>query len=169
MKVNKKIRQYIGLFFAIVVYYIVHEGAHLIYALVAGVFKQINFMGLGIQIDVYVDKMSEVQLGMFCLVGSIATMIVAYLLVLMIDSIVKSSSKVFKASMYYITVTLLLLDPIYLSIVYRFFGGGDMNGISLVIPEVIAQILYGSLFVINIFLFWKYILPKYKAAFVNEK
>ena len=158
-----------GLFFAIVVYYIVHEGAHLIYALVTGVFKQINFMGLGIQIDVYADAMTETQLGMFCLVGSIATIIVAYLLVLMTDRIVKSSSKVFKASMYYITVTLLLLDPIYLSVVYRFFGGGDMNGISLLIPEIIAQILYGVLFIINMFLFWKNILPKYKVAFLNER
>lgn len=166
---NKRIRQYIGLFFAIVMYYIVHEGAHLIYALVTGVFKQINFMGLGIQIDVYADAMTETQLGMFCLVGSIATIIVAYLLVLMTDRIVKSSSKVFKASMYYITVTLLLLDPIYLSVVYRFFGGGDMNGISLSIPEIIAQILYGVLFIINMFLFWKNILPKYKVAFLNER
>ena len=44
---NKKIRQYLGLLSAVLVYYLVHEGAHLVYALSIGVFRQINFMGGG--------------------------------------------------------------------------------------------------------------------------
>ena len=50
---NKRIRQYIGLFSAVLMYYIIHEGAHLIYALSVGAFRQINFMGLGVQIGIY--------------------------------------------------------------------------------------------------------------------
>ena len=166
---NKRIRQYVGLLSAILVYYIIHEGAHLIYALFTGVFKQINFMGLGIQIDVYADKMTEVQLGTFCIVGSIATAILAYILVLLTNKILENSSKVFKGCMYYVTIVMLLLDPIYLSMLYKLFGGGDMNGISLLIPEVIAQIMYGVLFVVNVLVFWKIVLPKYKSAFANER
>ena len=49
---SKRTRQYIGLISAIIAYYVIHEGAHLVYALCTGVFKQIKFMGLGIQIDV---------------------------------------------------------------------------------------------------------------------
>ena len=41
---SKRARQYIGILAAGVVYYLVHEGAHLLYALFAGVFKQINFL-----------------------------------------------------------------------------------------------------------------------------
>ena len=55
---SKRARQYIGIL-AAVAYYLVHEGAHLLYALFAGVFKQINFMGIGVQIDVYAERMSE--------------------------------------------------------------------------------------------------------------
>ena len=44
---NKRIRQYIGLLSAVLMYYIIHEGAHLIYALSVGAFRKINFMGLG--------------------------------------------------------------------------------------------------------------------------
>ena len=47
---NKHIRQYIGLFCAVLMYYIIHEGAHLIYALSVGVFRQINFMGLAVRV-----------------------------------------------------------------------------------------------------------------------
>ncbi|MFC4284443.1 hypothetical protein ACFOZZ_10095 [Catenibacterium sp. GCM10023432] len=56
---NKRIRQYIGLFSAVLMYYIIHEGAHLIYAPSVGVFRHINFMGLGVQIGIYEEQMSN--------------------------------------------------------------------------------------------------------------
>lgn len=39
------------------------------------------------------------------------------------------------AALYYITIALLLLDPLYLSVLCGLFGGGDMNGIALLLPE----------------------------------
>ena len=41
---TKRIRQYIGLISAVLAYYFVHEGAHLLYAVVTGVFDKISFM-----------------------------------------------------------------------------------------------------------------------------
>jgi len=162
---NKRIRQYLGLFSAIIAYYIVHEGAHLLYAFYVGAFKQINFIGLGIQIDVFAEKMTSTQMGIFCILGSVTTTIVSYLLVALTDKIGQTPSKVFKACMYYITIALLLIDPLYLSILCGFFGGGDMNGISLLIPEIAARITYGVLLLINTLVFFKIVLPKYKLAF----
>ncbi len=40
-KMNKRARQYIGLLSAVLAYYIIHKGAHLIYALTTGVFMNI--------------------------------------------------------------------------------------------------------------------------------
>lgn len=77
---NKRARQYIGLLSAVIAYYLIHEGAHLLYALSIGAFKQINFMGLGMQIDIYSEKMAQTQLGVFCLIGSVATLLSAYIL-----------------------------------------------------------------------------------------
>jgi hypothetical protein len=162
---NKRARQYLGLILAILSYYLIHEGAHLVYALATGVFKRINFMGFGVQIDVFAERLSNTDLGIFCLVGSIATLIAAYILVFLAKKISSVFSKVFKASMYYITIALLILDPLYLSLLCGFFGGGDMNGISLLIPEIPARILYGIIFAVNLFIFIKIVLPKYKAAF----
>ena len=162
---SKRTRQYLGLLCAVLVYYVIHEGAHLVYALCIGVFKEMKFMGLGIQIDVYAEQMSKVQLGIFCVTGSIATMIAAYLLTVLAGKIGKHTSKVFKACMYYITIAMLLLDPLYLSVLCGFFGGGDMNGISLLVPEWVARIGYGGLLVIHAVLFFKIVLPKYRVAF----
>lgn len=166
---NKRLRQYAGLLAAIAAYYLIHEGAHLLYALAIGVFKHINIGGLGMQIDVYAEQMTEAQLGIFCIVGSIATLITGWCLSAAANHIGKCPSKIFKACMYYVTIALLLIDPLYLSVLCGFFGGGDMNGIALLIPELAARFLYSALLVINACLFWKRVLPAYKAAFESPK
>ena len=165
---SKQIRQYLGLLSAVLAYYLAHEGAHLVYALSIGVFRQINFMGVGVQVDVYAGQMSNLQMGIFCLAGAVATAIAAYVLTLAAPKICKSPSKVFKACMYYITLIMLLLDPLYLSVLCGLFGGGDMNGIALLLPEVAARILFGVLLVFHGLLFWKVVLPKYKMAFSED-
>ena len=130
---SKRTRQYIGILAALAAYYLVHEGAHLLYALLSGVFKQINFMGLGVQIDVYAEHMTNMQLG------ALATFCVGYLLAALARSICHAKSKLLRAVLYYITIAFLLLDPLYLSILCGFFGGGDMNGIALLCPEWAAR------------------------------
>ncbi len=165
---SKRVRQYLGLISAVIAYYIVHEGAHLVCTLIMDTFKQVNFIGLGVQIDVYYEKMTDVQMGVFCLVGSVATLTAAYILVLLTNKITQVPSKAVKACMYYITLAMLLIDPVYLGILFKLFSGGDMNGISLLIPEIAAQSIYALLLVLNVFIFWKIVLPKYKRAFSEE-
>lgn len=166
---SKKTRQYVGLLLAILFYYVIHEGAHLIYALIIDVFKKVNIIGIGVQVDVFAERMTEMQMGIFCIIGSVATLLTGYVLVVFTDKSIKVASKVFKASMYYITMALLFMDPFYLSILCSFFGGGDMNGISLVVPEILARIVYGIILLINIVVFLKFVLPKYKLAFNNQE
>ena len=166
---SKGIRQYIGLFSAILTYYLVHEGAHLAYALSVGAFRQINFMGLGVQIGIHEEQMSNLQLGIFCLSGAVATTVAAYALTLAASRIAKAGSKVFKACLYYITMAMLLIDPLYLSVLCGFFGGGDMNGIALLFPEWAARSFFGAMLAIHCLLFWRMVLPKYKRAFEEPR
>ena len=162
---NKQLRQYLGLVSSLAAYYTIHEGAHLLCALLMGVYKQVNFMGLGIQIDVFTERMAPVQMGIFCLAGSFSTIAAAWILIASANRITTSPSPVFKACMYYITIAMLLIDPVYLSVLCGFFGGGDMNGISLLFPELAIRIVYGIILAINIAVFVKIILPKYQLAF----
>ena len=89
-------------------------------------------------------------------------------MIALIGKIAKISSKVFKACAYYITIAMLLIDPFYLSVLCGFFGGGDMNGIKLLIPEIAARIIYGIILITNVLVFIKVVLPKYKVAFLGE-
>ena len=165
---NKRARQIVGMLSAVVAYYLVHEGTHLLYALSIGAFRQIRFMGLGMQIDIFAERMTETQLGIFCLLGSVMTFAVGYALIAGIGRIGKIYSKAGKACFYYITIAMLLIDPLYLSILCGAFGGGDMNGIKLLVPEVVARSLYGGVLVSNIVVFVKIVLPKYTKAFEEK-
>ena len=164
---NKRTRQYLGLLSAVAAYYLIHEGAHLLYALAMGVFKQINIMGLGIQIDIYADRLTTTQLGIFCLVGAVATQLAAYLLTALSPTICRFRSKLLRAVCYYITIALLLLDPIYLSVLCGLVGGGDMNGIAYLIPAATARTGFGILLLINGAVFWKAVLPCYQRSFTD--
>ena len=164
----KRTRQYIGILTALAAYYLVHEGAHLLYALLTGVFKQIRLIGFGIQIDVYAERMSDMQLGIFCLVGALATFCVGYLLAALAKNICRAQSKLLRTMLYYITIAFLLLNPLYLSVLCGFFGGGDMNGIALLCPEWAARVIFGALLLINGFVFWKRVLPVYRQSFSQQ-
>ena len=162
---SKRVRQYIGILAAIAAYYLIHEGAHLVYALCSGVFRQVKFMGLGVQVDVSVERMSDTKLAVFCLVGALATLIAGCFMTVFAKKICRAKSKLARASAYYITIALLATDPLYLSVLCGLFGGGDMNGIALLCPEPAARCVFGALLILNIIVFIRHILPTYKQSF----
>ena len=157
-----------ALLVAIVVYYIIHEGAHLLAALCYGVFRSIRFTGVGMQVVIEESALSETQLGVFCLVGARATFVVAWMLVWAAPRICRMKSKLSRAIFYYISLAMLFVDPVYLSVCYSFFGGGDMNGIRLLMPELVARSAFAVLFVLHLLVSFKYLLPRYKASFAEK-
>lgn len=162
---SKRMRQSIGILAAVIAYYIVHEGAHLVAALHYGTYKGIHFMGLGMQIDVYAERMTDTQLGIFCLAGAVFTLIFGWLLIALARKICNANSKVFKAMMWYITLAILMIDPLYLSVLCGFFGGGDMNGIKLLLPEIVVRVVFAMIGILHGIVIWKYLLPEYTKAF----
>ena len=164
----KRTRQYIGILAAAAAYYSIHEGAHLLCAVLLGTFKQIRFIGIGMQIDVYAERMTDGQLALFCFAGAATTILAGILLAALAGKISHIKSKLLRAIMYYVTIALLLLDPLYLSILCGSFGGGDMNGISLLCPEWIARSVFAGLLIVNAWIFWKQVLPVYRESFSNE-
>lgn len=164
---SRSVRQYIGILSAIVIYYSIHEGAHLLAALYYGVFKQINFMGLGIQVDVYHTQMTDFQMGIFCLAGAAATFVCGWLLILFSKRICAVKSMVFRTIAWYTSLVMLLLDPLYLSVLFKFFGGGDMNGIALFWQEWIVMVLFAGIGLIHVVVIYRYLLPKYSKSFAE--
>lgn len=157
----------LGLLAGILIYYFVHEGAHLILALIFGVFKEVRFLNLGVQIVITNRQaLSDIQFAIFNAAGAAASLAAAYVLVIFAKRINRLSGKVIKAVGYYTTILLLLNDPFYLSVLCGFVGGGDMNGIVMFgIPEFAARVSFGLLGVVNLGIVWKYVLPVYRKGF----
>lgn len=129
------------------------------------VFRQINLIGFGIQVELFRERVSDVQLGIFCLAGPAAAIVAGYMLALAARWIVKCRSLLFRAIAYYASLVLLMVDPLYLSFLYSFVGGGDMNGIALIFPETAVRILFGAMAAIHAFLLFKHLLPIYRKAY----
>ena len=163
-----RIRKLTSLFVAIVSYFVIHEGAHWAYAMYIGSFKKINFIGIGIQVDIYRDLMTDTQLGIFCLVAPILTVITGYILFAFTQKILLFQSAYIKAIAYYLTLVFLLLDPLYLSVLSFFVGGGDMNGIVLIMPEMVVRIVSGIIVAVNVLILIKIIVPKYRKAYQDD-
>ena len=166
MKDNANLRKWSALLIAIIAYFIIHEGSHALAAMAYGAFEKIHLLGLGVQVVAKTELLTDFQVAIFCLVGSLGTLLSAYLLVALTKHIVEASSKLFKAIGYYTTFALLLIEPLYLACLYKVVGGGDMNGILLLgLPEIWLQIIYGAIALFNILLLWRIVYPAYKKAF----
>lgn len=165
----KNIRKWLALIISIVLYYLIHEGSHVIVALYYGVFNKIRFLGLGVQVVTKIEALSDIQKAIFCIIGSISTLIVGYFLVLLTKKILKNKNKLLKAISYYTTIILLILDPLYLSILFKYVGGGDMNGIVLFgLNKVLIELIYFVILILNIIIIIKKIYPQYRKNFTEE-
>ena len=80
-KLEKSVKQWLGVFIAIVSYYIIHEGTHLLLALILGVFEKIRFVGIwGIQIVTTEGSLNGINLALFSGLSSIVTISIGYIL-----------------------------------------------------------------------------------------
>lgn len=168
MKAN--LRKCAGLLAAILLYYVVHEGAHLLLALTFGVFREIRFIGLGVQVAITdPGLLNDFQFAVFNVAGAAASLTTAYILTAFAGRICRGGSRLLRAACYYATVLLLLNDPVYLSVLCGFFGGGDMNGIVMFgIPEGAARLLFGMIGLVNLYLIATYVYPVYKKSFADD-
>lgn len=107
-------------------------------------------------------------MGIFCIAGVAATFICGWILIFLAPKICQMKSQVIRAILYYVTIVMLFLDPIYLSVLCGFFGGGDMNGIQMLLPEWIARICFLIVGFVHLYIFIKRILPFYKKSFEKK-
>lgn len=166
-KLEKSLKQWLAIFISIISYYIVHEGTHLLFALFYNVFERIRIVGIwGVQIVTTAGALNGIKLALFSGVSSIVTILIGYILAFNLN-IFKIKNKNILIILYYITLCFLVLDPLYISILAGYFGGGDLNGVTtgLSISSLPFRILFGLILIINIMLFKNKVAPNYSKIF----
>lgn len=163
---NATLRRCFGLLAAILLYYLVHEGAHAAVAHFFGVLQSVRPLGLGMQV-VLTDPaaLTPFQFALFNAAGAFCTLLTAYIMVFFAKRLAALSHKAIRAACYYITLLFLLNDPIYLSVLCGFFGGGDMNGIvQFGVSAWAARLFFGLTALVNLALFMRIVYPAYRAG-----
>ncbi len=164
------IRKWSALALAAVLYFVVHEGAHWQYAVSVGAFRRINIIGgIGIQIEPVREAMSDVEFGIFNLVASVATLAAGYALLALTPKFLTLRSDYARAVAYFTTIVFLVLDPLYLCLLSLLVGGGDMNGIVMLAPEIAVRLAASLIAAMNIFIVIKYVVPLYRSAYNKNK
>lgn len=73
-----------------------------------------------------------------------------------------------KAIFYYITVIMLVLDPIYLCLLSGAFGGGDVNGILYLMPQAWIWTIFAFILLFNIWILIKKVNPAYTLSIPGD-
>ena len=85
------------------------------------------------------------------------------------DKICEIKNKLVKAIFYYITVIMLVLDPIYLCLLSGAFGGGDVNGILYLMPQAWIWTIFAFILLFNIWILLKKVNPTYTTPFKEDE
>jgi small-conductance mechanosensitive channel len=157
------VRRYLYFILAGITYLIIHEGVHIIQALIFGIYKGIKVLPLGIEVVIMQPPIIEgYKLAAFSGLSSVVTVLIGYGLFAFAPKILKLDKQSIKNYLYYVTFLFLLLDPVYISLL-SFIVGGDINGIALGldIPYMIVRCIYFVIAVINAYIIHKKIYPAY--------
>ena len=141
----------------------VHEGVHIVVALLFGVYEGIKILPIGVEILIETPlTIGGYKLAVFSGLSSIVTITIGYGLLILTPRILKINSQPLKNYLYYVTLVFLLLDPLYLSLI-SFLVGGDINGITLGlnIPYGVVRAFYFAIAVFNLYLVIKKLYPVY--------
>ncbi len=144
-------------------YLLIHEGVHLIQALIYGIYKGVKILPLGVEIEIIQPlTIKGFKLAAFSGLSSLTTVLIGYLILILGPQILKLKGRPLKNYFYYVAFIFLLLDPIYISI-FSIFIGGDINGIilGLGISPLIISLIYFIMAAINGCLVYKRLCPAY--------
>lgn len=160
---NGLVRRYLYFLFAGITYLIIHEGIHIILAQIFGIYEGIRILPLGVEVEIIQPlTIGGFKLATFSGLSSVVTVLIGYILFVISPKILKLNNQPAKNYIYYVTFVLLLLDPVYISLV-SFFVGGDINGIALGL-NLSFMTIRGAYFIIaafNTYLVYKKLYPAY--------
>ena len=157
-------KKWLAFLLAVAVIFTVHEGLHALTATIYGEYDAFHVRPIGLEVTVRtpVDERSGMKWAVFSGTSNLVTLMLGYLLLAFGRRVARSHSVFLKASIYYLTLLGLLLDPLNLSI-GPFIYGGDVNGIAvgLGISRYLVQTIFFLILLANRELVAQKLLPMY--------
>jgi len=163
-------KRWLSFILAGIIFLIIHEGTHVITALIFGEYEafQLRSFGMEITFNTPVVDRSGFQWAFISGTSNLLTLLTGYVLLIYSDQFSQLRNWFWKVVIYYSTMLLLLLDAFNLSI-GPFIYGGDANGIAvgLGINRYFIQGFFFLVLLINRELIAQKLLPAYKVKTNN--
>jgi hypothetical protein len=117
---------------AVLTFIALHEGAHALAAAIFGELKtiQLRLFGFEVIFRTPTDERTGIQWAFISGTSNVLTLLLGYSLMMFSQKCSRLQSSFLKASVFYLTLLLLLIDAFNLSIGFFIFGG-DVNGIAV--------------------------------------
>ena len=149
---------------AVILFFLLPEGLHALTALPFGEYQAFHIRPLGMEVtfNTPVAERSGWHWALISGASNLATIALGYFLLRLSPRFDQLKSSFLQASLYYLTLLGLLLDPLNLSI-GPFIYGGDANGIAfgLGLPRWIIQGVFALVFLFNHELLARVLVPAY--------
>ena len=159
----KRSSNYLYFVCAFLTYLVFHHTAHFVAATRLGVFHDLIVTPICIKVVLTPGaSFAGWRLALYSGLGSIVTVSVGYLLFFLRHKILRLRRRVMKRYLYFLTLTFLLVDPMYIAVL-SFVFCGDICGIAagLGITCAFVRVLYGAVGLLNIYLVCSRLQPAY--------
>jgi hypothetical protein len=157
-------RRWAAFIFAIVIFFLLHEGAHAMMAALFGEFQAFHIRPIGFEVtfNTPVEARSGIRWTLISGTSNLLTILLGYALLAGSRRIARLQNMLLKGSLYYLTLVSLLVDPFNLSI-GPFFYGGDAIGmaVGLGINRLAIQAVFFCLLLVNREIIARRLLPAY--------
>ena len=157
-------RKFLILILIILFYLVIHEGIHITVAAAFNEFETVrwNVIGPEVIFSTPVAQREGFKWALISGVSNIVTLMIGYILLVKAETFGKHQSIFLKGYFYFLTILLMVADPLNLSI-GPFFYGGDVNGIAegLNIHRYWLQSIFLVIVFLNRELIVRILLPAY--------
>jgi len=160
----KLMKRWLYFLFAAAIFAVLHEGMHALMASLFGEYESFHIRPFGLEVNFVtpVEDRHGVEWAFISGVSNLLTLLLGYLLLILAGRLSRLHSEFLVASFFYLTLLLLLLDPLNLSI-GPFIYGGDANGIAfgLGVSRYLIQAFFFMVLLVNRELVAQKLLPAY--------
>jgi hypothetical protein len=159
------VKKWLAFILAVLTFFALHEGTHALVASIFGELKtfQVRPLGFEVILQTPVDERIGIQWAFISGSSNVLTLLLGYSLLMFGEKFNRAHSSFLKASVFYITLFLLMIDAFNLS-VGPFIYGGDVNGIAvgLGINRYLIQAFFLLVLLINRELVAQKLVPAYQ-------
>ncbi len=132
---------------------VVRRNTRFVYTLVVNMFGRVGFVKLNVRVSIRGASVARLRVNIFYLIKTVSALIIKCTLIVFYNGVYGIRGGLFGTIVCCVAVTLLLLSPICLDILYNFFNKKSVGNVTLLVPRLCTEVNFKVLLVVGKLLF----------------